>query len=151
MKFAADRMLGKLAKWLRLLGFDTLYSNRFTDAEFLGLAEEGRVLLTRNTALLKGADPQKVLFIRDDDPKIQLREVITSLGLEPDPESFFSRCTLCNGVLGTIDPMDVSGQVPEYVWTSHDKFCKCQDCGKIYWPGSHLKASLREIDEILNG
>jgi uncharacterized protein with PIN domain len=142
-------MLGKLAKWLRLLGFDTLYSNHVSDEEFLTLAEEGRVLLTRNTTLIKDIEPSKGLLVQDNDPKIQLKQVLDLLGLEPDPEKFFTRCTLCNGVLEGVDPMDVSGRVPEYVWTAHDKFSECRNCGRIYWPGSHLKGSEREIQKIL--
>lgn len=149
MRFAADRMLGKLAKWLRLLGFDTLYSNHSSDKEFLALAEEGRVLLTRNTALTGEGEPGKILLVQDNDPKIQLKEVIRLLSLETDPRSFFTRCTLCNGALEAVDPVDVYGKVPDYVWTAHDKFSKCAGCGRIYWPGSHLKASMSDIERIL--
>ena len=149
MRFAADRMLGKLAKWLRLLGFDTLYYNHSSDEEFLTLAEEGRVLLTRNRTLTKGIDPGRVLLVQDNDPKIQLKEVIRLLGLEPDPDRFFTRCTICNGALEAANPLDVYGRVPDYVWTAHDKFSKCTGCGRIYWPGSHIKASQSDIKRLL--
>lgn len=148
-RFVADRMLGRLAKWLRLLGYDTLYSNSLTDDELLSLADKGRILLSRNTSLASIAEPDKFLFIKDDDPKVQLLQVVRLLGLKPDPDNLFARCTLCNSLLERVEAPDVRGKVPDYVWTEHERFSRCAGCGKIYWPGSHLVRSRKEIRKLL--
>ena len=149
MMFAADRMLGKLAKWLRLLGYDTLYCNSLCDEKFLALADEGRVLLTRNTRLTGKVGHDRLVFVQANDPMAQVQEIIHRLGLKPDPNSFFDRCPICNGILEAVDAAQVLGSVPDYVWTSHDRFSRCPCCGKIYWPGSHLKRSKAKIESLL--
>ena len=149
MRFAADRMLGKLAKWLRLLGYDTVYSNYFTREEFLALADEGRVLLTRNTTLTGKVAQDHFVFVEDNDPKAQLQEVVCQLGLKPKPDRFFTRCTVCNGTLESVEAKSVYGRVPDYVWTAHDRFSRCNACGRIYWPGSHMERSLERIEGLL--
>jgi uncharacterized protein with PIN domain len=149
MRFAVDRMLGRLAKWLRLLGYDAKYSNNLSGELFLALAEEGRILLTKNTWMKGKVTPDRLVFIRDNDPMVQLDEVIRLFGLKPEPRSFFTRCTLCNGLLESIQSYNAYGIVPDYVWTAHDRFSRCMDCGKIYWPGSHLERSRKEINRLL--
>jgi hypothetical protein len=149
MRFAADRMLGKLAKWLRILGYDTLYCRDLSDDEFLGLANEGRILLSRNTRLVGKADPEKLIFLEANDPKVQLQTVVHFLGLKPDPEKFFSRCTVCNGRLDPVEPRDVVERVPDHIWARHNSFSECKSCGKVYWEGSHVERSCLEIQRLL--
>jgi uncharacterized protein with PIN domain len=149
MKFAADRMLGRLARWLRFLGYDTLYSNKIRDDQFLALASEGRILLSRNTRLTDKVATDKYVFVEDNDPRVQLQQVVRVLGLKPDPRGFFTRCTLCNGVLESVEAADVLGHVPDHILTFHTRFSRCDKCGKMYWPGSHLERSSREIDKLL--
>ena len=149
MRFGADRMLGRLAKWLRLLGYDTVYSNSFSNERFLALADEGRILLTRNTALTGKLAHNILLFIEDNDPKRQLQQVVRLLGLKPEPDTFFTRCTICNGTLESVEAKDVPNGVPDYVRTAHERFSRCLGCGKIYWPGSHQQRSLRDIGGVL--
>jgi uncharacterized protein with PIN domain len=149
MLFAADRMLGKLAKWLRLLGYDTVYSNSLSDDEFLALAGEGRVLLTRNTKLTGRVKQDRLFFVHDNDPDIQLQEVIHGLGLKPMPDRFFARCTVCNGLLESVEAVDAWGHVPDYVWTAHHRFSRCRGCGRFYWPGSHVERSLKRTQRLL--
>jgi uncharacterized protein with PIN domain len=149
MKFAADRMLGKLAKWLRLLGYDTTYSNDLSEDEYLAQVNEGRMLLTRNTRLKRKVTKDKLVFIRDNDPKVQLQELISGLRLRPEPKRFFTRCTLCNEVLDPTEGADVYGRVPDYIWTAHDRFSRCDRCGKLYWEGSHLERNRKEIMKLL--
>jgi uncharacterized protein with PIN domain len=149
MRFAADRMLGKLAKWLRILGYDTVYSRSLDNADFLRLANEGRVLLSRNTGLIGRTDLDQVIFVAADDPKEQLRNVIRRLGLHPDPDKFFCRCTVCNGLLDPVEPEDVVGRVPEHIWTQHHTFSECKACGKVYWEGTHIQRSRLEIQRLL--
>jgi uncharacterized protein with PIN domain len=149
MKFAADRMLGKLAKWLRILGYDTLYSRTLSDGEFLALAEKNRILLSRNRALINKGTGDKVIFVAEDDPRVQLRDLVHELGLKPDPDRFFSRCTVCNESLKSVKADDVKGRVPDHTWAGHTTFSECETCGRVYWPGSHLERSRREIEQLL--
>ena len=149
MRFAADRMLGKLAKWLRILGYDTLYSRTLSNDRFLALADEGRILLSRNTRLVGKMAPDGLIFVEANDPKMQLQGLISFLGLKPDPDKFFSRCTVCNGLLEPVEPEDVVGKVPDHIWTGHNRFSECKTCGRVYWPGSHLTRSRREIRRLL--
>ena len=149
MRFAADRMLGKLAKWLRILGYDTLYSRTLSNDRFLALADEGRILLSRNTRLVGKMAPDGLIFVEANDPKMQLQGLIGFLGLKPDPDKFFSRCTVCNGLLEPVEPEDVVGKVPDHIWTGHNRFSECTTCGRVYWPGSHLTRSRREIRRLL--
>jgi uncharacterized protein with PIN domain len=146
MRFAADRMLGKLAKWLRILGYDTLYSQSIDDKAFLGLATQGRILLSRNTRLV---DKAGLIFVEANDPKVQLKSVVRILGLQPDPDKFFSRCTVCNGLLDPAEPWDVVERVPDHIWTQHNSFSECKACGKVYWEGSHIERSRSEIQRLL--
>ena len=149
MRFAADRMLGKLAKWLRILGYDTLYSRGLADDEFLGLANEGRILLSRNTGLVGKINPDKLIFLEANDPKVQLQTVVRCLGLKPDPERFFSRCTVCNERLDPAEPQDVVERVPDHIWTRHNSFSECKACGRVYWKGTHIERSRLEIQRLL--
>jgi uncharacterized protein with PIN domain len=146
MRFAADRMLGKLAKWLRILGYDTVCSQNLADKEFLELAMQDRILLSRNTRLVGKAG---LIFVEANDPKVQLQSVVRILGLEPDPDKFFSRCTVCNGPLDPAEPGDVVERVPDHIWARHNTFSECKACGKVYWEGSHIDRSRSEIQRLL--
>ncbi|MBW2036510.1 MAG: Mut7-C RNAse domain-containing protein [Deltaproteobacteria bacterium] len=148
MKFAADRMLGKLARWLRLLGYDTIYFNEICNDQFLALAKEGRILLSRNTRLKDKVETERFLFIESDDFRAQLQEVFGKLALTPDPEKFFTRCILCNGALEPVEASNVIENVPDYVLTAHSKFSRCNRCRKVYWPGTHVTRSLDEIERL---
>ena len=149
MRFAADRMLGKLAKWLRILGYDTLYSRTLSNDRFLTLADEDRILLSRNTRLMGKVAPDRLIFVEANDPEMQLQGLIRQLGLKPQPDKFFSRCTICNSLLELVEPEDVVGKVPDYIWAGHNRFSECKTCERIYWPGSHFARSHREIGRLL--
>jgi len=148
MKFAADRMLGRLAKWLRFIGYNTLYFNEVADEEFILLANEGRILLSRNTRLAGRVSPDHYLFVKHNDPKAQLKHVIWELDLKPDPENFFTRCSLCNGTLEYLNRNAVYGKVPDYVWTVNNIFSRCKECGKIYWPGTHVTSCREYLNSL---
>jgi uncharacterized protein with PIN domain len=150
MRFAADRMLGKLAKWLRMLGYDTLYSSALSDDRFLELAEQGRILLSRNTRIVDKMASNRLIIVKGNDPKIQLKGLVRLLDLRLDPNDFFSRCMVCNGLIEPVERQDVAGKVPDHIWSGHDSFSECTSCGKIYWPGSHLERSRREIERLLS-
>jgi uncharacterized protein with PIN domain len=149
MKFAADRMLGKLVKWLRILGYDTLYSSTLSDEGFLELAKQDRILLSRNTRIVGRKAPGRLIFVESNDPKVQLQSLVSLLGLKPNPDKFFSRCTVCNGLIEPVEAQDVIGKVPDHISTVQSRFSECKTCGRIYWPGSHMERSREEIRLLL--
>jgi hypothetical protein len=159
-KFIADHMLGRLARWLRLLGYDTLYSSKpLADAELKRLAAaEGRILLTRdkdlasasgvsgeNSAVL-GAAP-RVVYVRAEYVYEQLRELLQRLKLEIGAEAL-QRCARCNGLLESVEKSAVCGFVPEGVYERQEEFWRCKVCGKYYWQGSHWLRIVETIEEL---
>jgi uncharacterized protein with PIN domain len=137
-------MLGRLARWLRLLGFDTLYSTDITDRELLRIArQEGRTILTRDTHFVGGCASNiaggraSCIFIKSDDVFEQMKEVLSAIGPGvPD----VMRCLKCNGILEPVtDKAGVEGSVPEYVYRNFNRFSRCALCGNIYWEGSHFR------------
>jgi uncharacterized protein len=134
-RFSADEMLGSLARWLRLMGYDTRYERDSTDTEILSRArEEGRILLTRDKQLAARAGPQG-LYVSCRDLDDQIRQVESSYGLVFDEER--SRCTACNGELLPVGRKEASTEVPEGALRSNELFYQCRSCGKFYWKGSH--------------
>lgn len=143
-RFVADVHLGKLARRLRLLGFDTLYARDYTDAMLVGLsARERRILLTRDVGLLKHSEVVRGHWLRSTDPAAQLLEVIEAFSLERDIDAF-TRCTICNGALQSIAREAVAGRVPPRVYARRRRFDQCTGCGRIYWRGTHF----RKLEEL---
>jgi len=157
MKFIADSMLGRLARWLRLLGYDTLYFPHIEDSRLLRIArEEDRVLLTRDTRLVKVRGLKKYLLLSENGPFEQLKKVITSLGLSPfgkdseaGPALPANRCSLCNSLLDAVPKEQAKDRVPEYVYLTTESFRKCQKCEKFYWEGTHRELLRKKLMEIL--
>lgn len=138
IRFIADSMLGRLAKWLRILGYDTLYFRDAHDGRLIALAErEGRILLTRDTRLLLRRRLCRIFFIRHDRVWDQLRQVAHELQLRIG-DRFGSRCLRCNRSLAPLAKERAAGHVPEYVFRHHDEFFRCEECGRIFWDGTHL-------------
>ena len=148
MQFIADAMLGRLARWLRFLGFDTLYYPGIDDAKLIRIARENnRFILTRDTRLVQRKGLRNVLLIHANDSLHQLVEVVTSLKLKQFDT--LSRCVSCNGQLVKIREKDtVRDMVPEYVFLNRDAFFKCTECDKIYWEGSHPKKFRENLHHI---
>ncbi len=139
-RFAADVMLGSLAKWLRLLGFDTLYFQTIDDNELIRVAkQEGRILLTRDGGICGSKKAGECLLVKSEIVMSQLREVLRYLGLRTPAVFCSKRCASCNGDLLPVERDDVFGEIPEYVFRNHRAFLKCGQCGKVYWEGSHKK------------
>jgi uncharacterized protein with PIN domain len=137
-------MLGTLAKWLRLLGYDTAYDNVADDLELARRARaEGRVLLTRDRELSARRGLRTVL-IQSEALEEQVREVQAALGPPPDPA--LSRCAVCNTGLEVIAPADVASRVPPYVLRTQRDFRRCPGCGRVYWPGTHVKEMRDQLD-----
>ncbi len=146
--FIADAMLGRLARWLRLLGFDTLYFRDIRDGDLLKIAiQEGRFILTRDSHFLKIKDLQKLFIIHSDPPLEQVREVLASFCVR---EFRPGRCPTCNGMLDVVgDKESVRDMVPEHVFFARESFQSCRSCGKIYWKGTHLERFGEKLGAIL--
>lgn len=141
--FSAEKTLGKLAKWLRILGFDTLY-----DPDFLKHADSNRILLTRTKRIRDKNTTQKLIFIESDKPFKQLQEVIKALGIVNEDIKTFTRCIRCNTEIRTINKNSIRSIVPDYVWENQDSFKACIECKRIYWQGSHTKRSKELIKKL---
>src|SRR5262245_17551649 len=116
VRFLADCMLGRLAKWLRVLGYDCRYDRRAEDAEIVRLAEaENRVILTRDVRLTQRRRARRFLLIDSVDPVEQLRQVAAAFSLVPDPQRILSRCLRCNATLEPLEAEMAASQVPRYV------------------------------------
>ena len=147
-RFLADAHLGALARRLRLLGFDTRWLNDLGDAGLVALARrEGRILLTRDRHLLMRRELTHGCFIHPVIPQAQLAYLLERLQLCPEIAPF-TRCTLCNGLLEERPPAQVQSRVPPRVHATQQAFWQCQDCGQLYWRGSHWQAMCRQIQAL---
>ena len=145
-RFILDVHLGKLARRLRLLGFDTRYENFRTDAEIIDIAlTEKRIILTRDKGLLKNHRVTHGYWIRSNEPDVQVKEVVKRFDLSAKVNPF-SRCLVCNGVLVAVEKEEIAEHLPEKTRQSFDTFYRCQQCRKIFWEGSHY----RKLIEFLN-
>ncbi|MBI3920364.1 MAG: Mut7-C RNAse domain-containing protein [Armatimonadetes bacterium] len=143
MKFLADVMLGKLARWLRILGCDVAYDPAWEDEELLELSHrEGRVLLTRDTRLACRRRAQNCLLVAGDHWREQLKQVVKVCRIEVGKcgAIHFSRCVECNGILEPTDKATVRYRVPAHISDSHEEFRQCLECRRIYWRGTHCQA-----------
>lgn len=148
MKFIADEMLGKLAKWLRIFGYDTLYLQHIKDSALLRLSiTERRVLLTRDTLLIKRRGVKNFLFISYDHTFDQIKQVVSELGL-PYPDNPFSRCIICNAPVIPYSKEEACRIVPEYVCKSQEVFGQCPGCKKVYYKGTHFERMERMLEKI---
>ena len=150
-RFIADTNVGKLAKWLRILGYDTLFLNPVEDDELLEVARlEDRVLVTRDRALVARRMVRRglvrALLVHSDQWQEQLRQVVQGLGLELPAEGF-SRCLRCNVALVPQEREQVRDRVPPYVFSTQQVFQGCPQCGRIYWRGTHWE----HVREALRG
>lgn len=142
-------MLGKLARWLRALGYDTLYFKVAEDRHLLQLAHaEARTLLTRDTRLARLAGARGLL-IQATEVEPQIVEVIERLALTPASDDLLSRCLECNARLADRPKESLKGRVPEYVFATQDRFVGCPGCGRIYWQGSHADRILARLGRLL--
>ncbi len=159
MKFIADSMLGRLVKWLRLLGYDTLYYPRIEDSALLRIArEENRVLLTRDSHLVKVRGLQQFLLLKENDPFEQLKNVIEAFNLKIDDAlkdagtaRALSRCIVCNSALNNVPKEKLKDLIPEYVYRTSTVFRQCSGCGKPYWDGTHPEKFRKKLSEVLYG
>jgi len=147
MRFVCDSMVGRLAKWLRILGFDCAYCRSGKKAELLRLSlNEGRTVLTRDGSFVRRY-PDKSFLVKGEELKTQLMQVIRDLRLHSDV-SPFSRCAVCNTPLVRKSKADAKGKVPFFVYQSHEEFVYCPSCDRYYWEGSHHRAILERLAEL---
>ena len=150
MKILCDQMLGTLAKWFRILGFDTFYANaEMSDEDLLNIAKgENRTIFTRDKELIIRGKKKNlnVIAIETTDLDLQLNQVLKHVNINEN--SVLSRCTLCNTLLDTIEKNKVQGKVPSKVFEINEKFWFCSKCNKFYWMGSHYNEMIDKIDKI---
>lgn len=146
-RFAVDKMLGRLAKWLRLLGYDTFYLNKIKPVTLLSIAQsENRIIVTKHRYFLKHPFPVSVIFLDSDTLEKQLQEIHKTYALHT--ERVFTRCPFCNSKTTPIEKEYIKKLVPEYVFRTHDHFQQCIRCGKIYWKGTHLQRARAFLEKI---
>ena len=136
-RFIVDVHLGRLARDLRLLGFDTRWRSDLDDDEIRAASfAEHRIILTRDLGILRHGAVEHGYFVRATDPLEQVTEVVRALQLEGQLQPW-TRCTCCNTPLQPADPGDVAGRVPDAILRSYERFVACPGCDRVYWPGSH--------------
>ena len=148
MKLLLTEELGRLAKWLRILGLDTEYSRESNSSSVIIQAlREERIILTRNHRLPAGRG-MKIVTLKEEQIKAQLTEVLQKLQVEVKPELMFSRCTICNVTLESAAKEEIKSKVPEYVFNTQERFYLCPKCSRVYWQGTHwgnVQQLLKEI------
>jgi len=145
IQFRVDRPLGKLVKWLRLLGFDTISESLPTANKNTAPGHDDRIWITKAKLMVS---VQGVIQIRANNPYDQLRQVITALRIQRQTLKPFTRCSTCNRELSTVARETVRGRVPDYIWETHRQFRACDCCHKIFWPGSHVDRHRQIIDQL---
>jgi uncharacterized protein len=144
IRFVADSTLGKLAKYLRLAGFDTLLDRQVPDARRLAeMAGGQRIILTRSTKVKRSL--AAAVLIEHNQPLAQIQQVFAQLRLQPSHAHPLTRCAVCNLELEPLSKADATGKVPEYVWRAHTRFKTCQQCRRVYWRGTHAHRWLERM------
>lgn len=147
IKFILDVHLGKLARELRMLGFDCQYENNYTDEQILDLSgSEKRIVLTRDIGILKNSRIGWGHWMRSTDMTLQVKEVITVFDLK-DRIHPFSVCFKCNGKLVPVEKGEVIDSLPSKVKNLQTEFHRCEKCGQLYWKGTHYEHMLKRIRE----
>ncbi len=153
MKFIADSMLGKLTRWLRMSGYDVVYSRTFDDSTLIEMAVlEKRPLLSRDKTLVKKAKDRGVeaVFMNSDNIGGQLRQLVAEFGITLYDSPEYSRCPMCNHEILEVEKTDVRPQVPEKVFLNFERFWQCPGCGKVYWQGGHWERIRAVVEEVMN-
>lgn len=147
-KFILDVHLGKLARHMRMLGFDTLYKNDFEDEVIVNLSlKEKRTILTRDVGLLKRKNITHGYFIRNTKTERQIEEVVLRFQLENHIKEF-SRCIDCNGLLESIEKEKILEKLPSKVKKFYTEYFICSNCSKIYWHGSHVEGMSKVVNKF---
>jgi len=145
IRFAADRHLGRLARLLRLLGYDTLYSPSVSVGGLKeSAAREGRIILSRGRVEKRFAGIPGVFGVRSEAAAEQLRQVVGHFGLDTST-GLWTRCTLCNGVIEKVEKVSVESEVDPKIFSLYEEFFRCASCRHLYWRGSHVDRILQNL------
>ena len=152
IKFIVDHNVGKLAKWLRIMGYDTLFFNGSKDSHLVAIAlAEDRVILTRDTQIMRRrvvtSGRLKAVLIQSDKPERQMQQVINTLNLDCQFKPF-SICLECNQPLVERSKEQVRDLVPPYVFQTQSQYMECPACHRIYWRGTHWQAMIRKLEKL---
>lgn len=152
LKFVADNNVGKLARWLRLIGYDTVLLKQKDDNQMIRIAlSENRIILTKDAEFMKRrlvtSGRLKAIHVRDDSPRLQVQGVVKALSLDYCFRPF-SLCLECNRALLRREREEVKGLVPPHVFGTQTRFTECPECGRIYWPGTHWQAMGKRLHEL---
>jgi uncharacterized protein with PIN domain len=143
-------MLGKLAKWLKILGFDTQFFSRIEDDDLLAIArEDNRILLTRDTGLIQRAGNVQTLFLESEQWTDQVRQVLDNFDLRKHVAPH-TRCVACNVSLENLQKKNAKNLVSSFVFEKADSFALCPECGRVFWRGTHFKDMESKIHKILD-
>jgi hypothetical protein len=154
-KFIVDHNVGKLTRWLRIMGYDTWFFNGTNDVDLIAAAlAEGRVILTRDTQIVKrgviASGRLKAVLIQSDEPEQQMRQVIDTLNLDCQFRPF-ALCLECNQPLLARSPPQVKDRVPLYVFQTQSQYMECPACHRIYWRGTHWQAMTKRLKKFMKG
>lgn len=148
VRFLVDRTAGKLARWLRILGLDADYVATCDIPPIVKLARQsGRTVVTRNFRLLDRLG--EGILLESDVLDEQVRQVVRTVGEEN--LALFSRCSVCNVELESVEKEALKGRIPEYVYNNHDEFANCPSCGRYYWRGTHWEKMKEVIERMVGG
>ena len=146
-KFAADKMLGRLVRWLRVIGQDVIYGPHLSHEGLVRAARrEGRLILTRDRTI-KQLQPPEYIFVKSDHFREQLKQIVKSCRLDPFKD-LFTRCLKCNNRIEPIEKELVRDQVPSYVYETQNRFSICKKCRRILWPATHQKRMIEELKSL---
>jgi len=153
LKFIVDNNVGKLVKWLRIMGYDTRFFNGKNDSRMIATAlAEGRIILTRDTQIIKRrvvtSGQLKAILIKSDKPELQLHQVVETLNLDCQLKPF-SICLECNQPLLERSKQQVEDLVPPYVFQTQDQYMECPTCHRIYWKGTHWQAMTKRLKNLI--
>ena len=155
VRFIADSNVGKLARWLRMMGYDTLFLNDIDDNHLVNIAlREGRILLTKDTQIMMRRvvtnGQLKIILLRQDNPKEQLHQVVKSLHLSYHLGQF-TRCLEWNQSLVPKSRDEIAELVPPYVFRTQTQYMQCPGCQRIYWRGTHWQAMTKKLEQYIRG
>jgi uncharacterized protein with PIN domain len=149
-RFVLDVHLGKLAKYIRMLGFDTIYENNFTDEFIIDKSiAENRIILTRDIGILKNGKTKHGYWLRSQEPRQQIGEIIKKYNLFSYIKPF-TRCIKCNGLLVSIKKNEIADQLEPLTSKYYNEFYECENCKSIFWKGSHYERMQNFIENLLS-
>ena len=148
IKFFCDDNLGRLAKWLRTLGYDTRFQLDIGDGELVSVAlKENRIILSRDTKLSRFKIKDRYLLIQSEKPLEQLKQVVDQFKLKIDKDLLFSRCLVCNHVLQKVEKGKIKDRLYPYVYQTQENFVYCSECDRIYWPATHVERMTKKLSD----